>query len=135
MMKNYVMQTLQVATEQVLTPSILGETSPDIAFALYYGKFQTSGIKVKRITALIEDRLDRSHDYQNLLAELQQFYLSQRAHIMSGGVESAIKNLAVKHKGDHCALSRASCAFLVHVCHDEHRLFYQFFSIPSEQLK
>lgn len=134
MMKSYVMQTLHVATEQVMTPPKIDDKPPDVAFALYYGKFQASGVKVKRITGLIEDRLERSPDYPNLLGELQHFYMSQRAQIMSAGVEGAVRNLTVKHKGDHCALVRSACAFLVHVCHDEQRLFYQFFNSASEQL-
>lgn len=53
---------------------------------------------------------------------------------MSPGVDSAIKDLANANKGDNCALVRSSCAFIVHVCQDEHRLFYQFFTIASIQL-
>lgn len=49
-------------------------------------------------------------------------------------IEAAIKNLSLSYKGDHCALVRSSCAFMVHVCQDEHRLFYQFFTILSAQL-
>lgn len=139
MMKTYVIQALSAATEQVLTPRLdtvaSQDGSSDVAFALYYGKFQASSVKVKRITTLLEERLTNGvQEYAQLLSELQQFYLSQRAQIMSSGVESAIKNLTVKHKGDHCALVRSSCAFLVHVCHDEQRLFHQFFSVASEQL-
>lgn len=54
--------------------------------------------------------------------------------IMSSEVESAIKNLTGSYKGDHCALVRSASAFMVHVCQDEHRLFYQFFAKPSEHL-
>lgn len=53
---------------------------------------------------------------------------------MSSEVEAAIKNLTASYKGDHCALVRSSCAFMVHVCQDEHRLFYQFFSKQTNQL-
>lgn len=53
---------------------------------------------------------------------------------MSPEIEAAIKNLTASHKGDHCALVRSSCAFMVHICQDEHRLFYQFFTKPTHQL-
>ena len=53
---------------------------------------------------------------------------------MRSGVEQAIKDLSGKQKGDHCAMVRSACAFLVHVCQDEYRLYYQFFSTPSSQL-
>lgn len=86
MMKTYVIQALTTATEQVLSPKLSAElsiddNSPDIVFALYYGKFQASGIKVKRITALIEERINSCIDYQVLLSEIHQFYLSQRAQV------------------------------------------------------
>lgn len=53
---------------------------------------------------------------------------------MSTEIELAIKNLSGSYKGDHCALVRSACVFMVHVCQDEHRLFYQFFTKPSHQL-
>uniref|UniRef100_A0A182JUF3 Conserved oligomeric Golgi complex subunit 3 n=1 Tax=Anopheles christyi TaxID=43041 RepID=A0A182JUF3_9DIPT len=148
MMKTYVLGILSNATAQVLTPKgsgaarslealdqqKVGDPTADAAFVLFYGKFQASSPRVRRITALIEDRLDRSPDYEQLLGELHQNYLTQRATIMSSGVDQAIKDLAKKHKGDHCALVRSACAFMVHICQDEHRLFYQFFAKLSAQL-
>ncbi|XP_035776832.1 conserved oligomeric Golgi complex subunit 3-like isoform X2 [Anopheles albimanus] len=151
MMKVYVTNILANATAQVLSPKggqgaaaprslealeqiKVGDRTTEAAFALFYGKFQASAPRVKRITGLIEERLDRSPDYEILLGELHQTYLTQRATIMSGGVDQAIKELAKKHKGDHCALVRSACAFMVHICQDEHRLFYHFFAKPSEQL-
>lgn len=53
---------------------------------------------------------------------------------MSPEIESAIRNLTGSYKGDHCALVRSACAFMVHICQDEHRLFYQFFSESTYQL-
>ncbi|XP_049535661.1 conserved oligomeric Golgi complex subunit 3 isoform X1 [Anopheles darlingi] len=151
MMKVYVTNILANATAQVLSPKggqgaaaprslealeqlKVGDRATEAAFALFYGKFQASAPRVKRITGLIEERLDRSPDYEILLGELHQTYLTQRATIMSGGVDQAIKELAKKHKGDHCALVRSACAFMVHICQDEHRLFYHFFAKPSDQL-
>ncbi|XP_058823550.1 conserved oligomeric Golgi complex subunit 3 [Topomyia yanbarensis] len=139
MMKNYVGTILSNATAQILVPragskEVTVEQGLESAFALFYGKFQASAPKVKRITATIEERLDRSVEYEQLLAALHQHFLSQRATIMSAGVEQAIRDLSKKHRGDHCALVRSACAFMVHVCQDEHRLFYQFFTNPSSQL-
>ncbi|XP_071441730.1 conserved oligomeric Golgi complex subunit 3-like [Hetaerina americana] len=37
-------------------------------------------------------------------------------------------------RGDHCAIFRSACAFLVRVCEDEYQLFFQFFSAPSQLL-
>ena len=141
MIKNYVIQVLTVATDQILNPKVnpkeppkIADKSSEAAFAMFYGKFQASSAKIKSIIKLVEDRYEKNAEYENLLSELHQFYLSQRALIMSSGVDNAIKDLCTKHKGDHCALVRSSCTFLVHICQDEHRLFYQFFSIQSGQL-
>lgn len=143
MIRNYVTQALITATEQVLNPKNssavkdqfkIGDKTTDAAFALYYGKFQASSIKIKNVIKIVESRYEKNAEYDALLSELHQFYLSQRAQIMRSGVENAINDLCLKHKGDHCALFRASCTFLVHICQDEYRLFYQFFSIQSSQL-
>lgn len=137
MIKNYVIQVLTLATDQILNPKIntkISDKSSEAAFAVFYGKFQASSAKIKRIIKLVEDRFEKNPEYENLLQELHQFYLSQRALIMSSGIDMAIKDLCSKHKGDHCALVRSSCTFVVHICQDEHRLFFQFFGITSTQL-
>lgn len=146
LVKSNVNTVMSQATEATLHPkqvlansvnnsgSDLSITSPDAAFALYYGKYQTSAAKVKRISQMIETRIDVCPEYGNLLSELQQNYLNERATIMTPAVDKAIKDIKTHHKGDHCALMRSSCAFLVHICQDEQRLYYQFFSKESEQL-
>lgn len=72
--------------------------------------------------------------YQQLLIECHQYYFTQRELLLSSSVAGSITELSVTHKGDHCSLVRSSCAFLVHVCQDEHQLFYQFFSQPTPLL-
>lgn len=89
MMRNYVSQIFLTASAQVATAKEQSakmddkssSSSSDTAFAIYYGKFQASAPKAKRITAVIEERLDRSQEYEVLLAELHQTYLSQRANV------------------------------------------------------
>lgn len=145
LVKNYVNTVMSQATEATLHPkqstTVSGSgggessiTSPDAAFALYYGKYQTSAAKVKRVSQMIESRVEVCPEYENLLSELQQNYLNERATIMTPAVDKAIKDIKTQHKGDHCALMRSSCAFLVHICQDEQRLYYQFFVKESEQL-
>ncbi|XP_004521742.1 conserved oligomeric Golgi complex subunit 3 [Ceratitis capitata] len=116
------------------TNNVTTSSSPDAAFALYYGKYQTAAVKIKRVAQLVESRLERSVEYEQLLSEMHQNYLNERAIIMSPAVTKAILELKAAHKGDHCALTRSACAFLVHVCQDEQRLFFQFFALGSEQL-
>uniref|UniRef100_A0A0A1WN89 Conserved oligomeric Golgi complex subunit 3 n=1 Tax=Zeugodacus cucurbitae TaxID=28588 RepID=A0A0A1WN89_ZEUCU len=130
-------QALPNATANTLESekkTTITNSSPDAAFALYYGKYQTAAVKIKRVAQLVESRLERSAEYEQLLSEMHQNYLNERALIMSPAVNKAILELKAAHKGDHCALTRSACAFLVHVCQDEQRLFFQFFALGSEQL-
>lgn len=127
-------QSLNLTDSNNSSSMLSSSSSPDAAFALYYGKYQLSAAKIKRVSQLVESRLTKSSEYEQLLAEMQQNYLNERAAIMSPAVDKAIKDLKTTHKGDHCSLTRSACAFMVHVCQDEHRLYYQFFSLGSEQL-
>ncbi|XP_037958131.1 conserved oligomeric Golgi complex subunit 3 [Teleopsis dalmanni] len=143
LIKSYVIAVLTQATDATLHPKqsqlpvneVAAITTPDTAFALYYGKYQTSAAKIKRVTLLIEGRVEQSVEYEQLLNELQQAYFNERASIMSPAVSSAIKDLKTTHKGDHCSMMRSACGFLVYVCQDEHRLYYQFFSKGNEQFR
>ncbi|XP_011210557.2 conserved oligomeric Golgi complex subunit 3 [Bactrocera dorsalis] len=133
------LNTLQSTTANISdtdkkNSATITNSSPDAAFALYYGKYQTAAVKIKRVAQLVESRLERSAEYEQLLGEMHQNYLNERALIMSPAVNKAILELKAAHKGDHCALTRSACAFLVHVCQDEQRLFFQFFALGSEQL-
>lgn len=67
------------------------EKSSDAAFAIYYGKFQASAPKAKLITSVIEERLDRNTEYEQLLSELHQSYLSQRANVSDTTEQSNFK--------------------------------------------
>ncbi|KAH8266638.1 hypothetical protein KR018_004801 [Drosophila ironensis] len=140
LVRSYVTSVINQATEATLHPkqnapdASTALQAPDAAFALYYGKYQTAAAKVKRVAQLIETRLDNSHEYGQLMADLQQHYLAQRASVMSPAVNLSIQNVKLAHKGDHCSLTRSACAFLVHVCQDEQRLYYQFFSTGAEHL-
>jgi hypothetical protein len=66
--------------------------------------------------------------YRSLLEQCHQSYVNQREQLLSPSVRSTVAELSNAHRGDHCALVRAGCAFLVHVSQDEHQLFCQFFS-------
>lgn len=57
------------------------DTTSNTAFAIYYGKFQSCAPRVKRIMVLIEERLDRSVEYEILLTDLHQAFLTQRANV------------------------------------------------------
>lgn len=63
MIKNYVKQVFINATKQALPPEeakvpVDSVLNSEVAFSVYYGKFQTSAIKLKPILEQIEIRAD-----------------------------------------------------------------------------
>ncbi|GFG40674.1 hypothetical protein Cfor_06711 [Coptotermes formosanus] len=136
MIRGHVVEALAHATQQVLLPAahVPSAATHNTALALCYGKFQASAPRVKPLLTQVEDRVTRSAEYQQLLTECHQYYFTQRELLLSSSVTASITELSITHKGDHCSLMRSSCACLVHVCQDEHQLFYQFFSQPTPLL-
>lgn len=143
LIRQYASSVMAQATEATLHPKrgpteegaiSASSSSPDTTFALYYGKYQMSAAKIKPISQMIEERLDVIKEYVQLLDDLQQCYLGERSTIMIPAVDKTINDIQSQHKADHCALIRSACAFLVHICQDEQRLYYQFFTKDSENL-
>ncbi|EEC11873.1 hypothetical protein IscW_ISCW008817 [Ixodes scapularis] len=71
---------------------------------------------------------DWEYTYQELLDGCHQCYFSQRETLLGPSVSTAMNELATAHQRDHCSLVRSGCAFLVHLCEDEHQLYMQFFT-------
>ncbi|KAG1667317.1 Conserved oligomeric Golgi complex subunit 3 [Nymphon striatum] len=143
MIKAHVTHALENATQQALPKTDSGGliTDPkhptaayDNAFTLFYGKFRTNAPRIKSLIEQIEDRVDKSDEYKELLSDCHNCYFHQRDTLLSSSVTAAINDLGSSHHRDHCALVRSGCAFLIHVCEDEHQLFYQFFSHHAPQL-
>lgn len=66
MMKQYVSQTLIGAKNQVL-PNVTSQTNETdrtdgTNFALFYGRFQASAFKIKKVIYNIEQRLDKAQE-------------------------------------------------------------------------
>lgn len=66
MMKLYVSQTLVSAKNQVLpsgnSQAAEGGKTDSSNFAIFYGKFQASSFKIKKIIYNIEERLEKSEE-------------------------------------------------------------------------
>lgn len=134
MIRSYVINTLQNTTHQVL-PKREGLSSPnENAFTLYYGKFRTHSPRIRALMEQIEERVENNVTYQQLLEDCHQCFFSQRELLLGPSVSVAITDLANTHQRDHCSLLRSGCVFLVHLCEDEHQLYQQFFSRPTDQL-
>ena len=73
-------------------------------------------------------------EYQNLLQDCHSCYFQQRQMLLGPCVNDAVNQLLANYQKDHCSLVRSGCAFLVHVCEDEHELYGQFFSASTPHL-
>lgn len=134
MVKSYVTKSLENATQQVIPKSGSEKPTTDNAAVLYYGKFRTNAPRIKSLMAEIEDRVENSPEYTNLLSDCYQCYFAQRQKLLGPCVTDAVSQLSQKYQRDYCSLVRSGCAFLVHVCEDEHALFHQFFSTATPEL-
>uniref|UniRef100_A0A3B3R7D3 Conserved oligomeric Golgi complex subunit 3 n=1 Tax=Paramormyrops kingsleyae TaxID=1676925 RepID=A0A3B3R7D3_9TELE len=133
-MKSHTVNTLQNLTSQLMKRDPLGAASVDNAFTLYYVKFRAAAPKVKTLIEQIEQRSEKIPEYQQLLGEIHQSYLDQRQVLLAPSISSTITDLTSQNNKDHCALVRSGCAFMLHVCQDEHQLYSEFFSKPTPKL-
>uniref|UniRef100_A0A8C2ZWC6 Conserved oligomeric Golgi complex subunit 3 n=1 Tax=Cyclopterus lumpus TaxID=8103 RepID=A0A8C2ZWC6_CYCLU len=117
-MKIHIVNTLQHLTSQ-LTKRTFSST-----FLLFF----------QSLIEQIEQRAEKIPEYHQLLDEVHQCYLDQRELLLSPSITSTITDLTNQNIKDHCALVRSGCAFMVHVCQDEHQLYYEFFSKPTPKL-
>ncbi|KAM9484847.1 conserved oligomeric Golgi complex subunit 3 [Salvelinus alpinus] len=133
-MKTHTVNTMQNLTNQLTKRDPLGLANADNAFTLYYVKFRAAAPKVRTLIEQIEQRSERIPEYHQLLEEIHQCYLDQREQLLSPSITSTITDLTSQNNKDHCALVRSGCAFMVHVCQDEHQLYNEFFSKPTTRL-
>lgn len=134
LIKSHTVNTMQNLTSQLTKRDPLGAPNADNAFTLYYVKFRAAAPKVRRLIEQVEQRSEVIPEYQQLLDEIHQCYLDQRELLLSPSINSTITDLTGQNNKDHCALVRSGCAFMVHVCQDEHQLYNEFFSKPSPKL-
>ncbi|KAK2188450.1 hypothetical protein NP493_132g06036 [Ridgeia piscesae] len=127
LIRTHVFNILNGATQQVLPNKEIPAPADD-AFTLFYGKFRANAPRVKGLLDQIQQRTDKGPEYDQLLRDCHQCYFQQRELLLGPSITNAVKELAGKHVRDHCALVRSGSAFMVHVCEDEHQLFYHFFS-------
>uniref|UniRef100_A0A8D3C4L0 Conserved oligomeric Golgi complex subunit 3 n=1 Tax=Scophthalmus maximus TaxID=52904 RepID=A0A8D3C4L0_SCOMX len=133
-MKIHIVNTMQNLTSQLTKRDPMGLTNADNAFTLYYVKYRAAAPKVRSLIEQIEQRAEKVPEYHQLLDEIHQCYLEQREQLLSPSITSTITDLTNQNGKDHCALVRSGCAFMVHVCQDEHQLFNEFFSKPTPKL-
>uniref|UniRef100_A0A672SJ98 Conserved oligomeric Golgi complex subunit 3 n=1 Tax=Sinocyclocheilus grahami TaxID=75366 RepID=A0A672SJ98_SINGR len=135
LIKSHTVSSLQNLTAQLTKrQDPLGAPNADNAFTLYYVKFRAAAPKVRRLIEQVEQRSNTIPEYQQLLDEIHQCYLEQREVLLSPSINSTFTDLTSQNNKDHCALVRSGCAFMVHVCQDEHQLYNEFFSKPSSKL-
>ncbi|XP_056411388.1 conserved oligomeric Golgi complex subunit 3 isoform X1 [Hyla sarda] len=134
LMKTYTVNTLQNLTNQLLKRDPSTAPQSDNAFTLFYVKFRGAAPKVRTLIEQMEQRSEKLPEYQLLLGEIHQCYLDQRESLLSPSITSTITDLTCQNNRDHCTLVRSGCAFMVHVCQDEHQLYKEFFTKPTPKL-
>ncbi|OWK00962.1 COG3 [Cervus elaphus hippelaphus] len=117
LMKTYTVNTLQNLTNQLLKRDPSSVPNADNAFTLFYVKFRAAAPKVRQ-----------------LLTDIHQCYLDQRELLLGPSITCTVTELTSQNNRDHCALIRSGCAFMVHVCQDEHQLYNEFFTKPTSKL-
>ncbi|XP_075708378.1 conserved oligomeric Golgi complex subunit 3 isoform X2 [Rhinoderma darwinii] len=134
LMKTYTVNTLQNLTSQLMRRDPSTAPHSDNAFTLFYVKFRGAAPKVRMLIEQMEQRSEKLPEYQLLLGEIHQCYLDQRENLLSPSITSTITDLTSQNNRDHCTLVRSGCAFMVHVCQDEHQLYNEFFTKPTPKL-
>uniref|UniRef100_A0A8C3LFS2 Conserved oligomeric Golgi complex subunit 3 n=1 Tax=Chrysolophus pictus TaxID=9089 RepID=A0A8C3LFS2_CHRPC len=94
----------------------------------------TSQLMKRTLIEQVEQRAEKMPEYQQVLNEIHQCYLDQRELLLGPSISSTVTELTSQNNRDHCALVRSGCAFMVHVCQDEHQLYNEFFTKPTPKL-
>ncbi|KAF7271010.1 hypothetical protein GWI33_016070 [Rhynchophorus ferrugineus] len=139
---NFVNNILIETSKQIITGSENNDLSlqhhkdsvSESIFALYYGKFQSSSVKMKKILEIIEQKQDKNDHYKNTMYDCQTSYFKQRLPILEAAVSKALQELNNQHRTDYSVLFRSCCLFTVKVCTDEVMCYNFFFSSLSSQL-
>ncbi|XP_063088826.1 conserved oligomeric Golgi complex subunit 3 isoform X3 [Cavia porcellus] len=134
LMKTYTVNTLQTLTNQLLKRDPSSIPNVDNSFTLFYVKFRAAAPKVRTLIEQIEERSEKIPEYQQLLSDIHQCYLFQRELLLGPSIACTVAELTSQNNRDHCALVRSGCAFMVHVCQDEHQLYNEFFTKPTPKL-
>ncbi|RDD46014.1 Conserved oligomeric Golgi complex subunit 3, partial [Trichoplax sp. H2] len=133
MIKHYVVSRFKNTT-QIILKQTNRVIPPERVFTEYYNNFRTSSAKVKVVTELVEQRANKSKEYFALLQDCRQCYTTQRIAIMTGYIQRWIQTILQEHLRDHCAQVRAGCKFMLHVCHDEYELYFNFYGMGSDEI-
>ncbi|OXB79831.1 UNVERIFIED_CONTAM: hypothetical protein H355_000993 [Colinus virginianus] len=134
LIKTYTVNTLQNLTSQLMKRDPSAVPNSDNAFTLFYVKFRAAAPKVRTLIEQVEQRSEKMPEYQQVLNEIHQCYLDQRELLLGPSISSTVTELTSQNNRDHCALVRSGCAFMVHVCQDEHQLYNEFFTKPTPKL-
>ncbi|CAH3965510.1 unnamed protein product [Pieris brassicae] len=134
LIRSYVNHILNQATEQVLSPEEPDGETVDMAYAVYFGKFQAVGPKLRMVISEVEKRAESNEDYAHLLSDIQREYASRRQKVAGGPTAGALA-VAGEQARDHCAMLRSACSLLALALRDECALYEHFFSSTSQALE
>nr|CAG4643782.1 EOG090X02EM [Lepidurus arcticus] len=148
LIKSWVVQALESSTLQaksgqadalLLTSQLPGGNKAPVpeshAYTLLYGKFRAHAAKMRILMEAVESRLSEGPEYDQVWSDCLGVYFVQRNALLKPSLAASLKDLSAAYLRDNCALVRASCAFLLHVCQDEAQLYNQFFDQASSKFE
>lgn len=95
LIQHHVFNQFSNATESILNPreTETDTKNSDAALALFYGRFQSVLPKVKGVLEQVESKSLKRQEYEVLLTECYQSYLSNRGMVLGPGVTQALNSV------------------------------------------
>ncbi|KAJ6233817.1 conserved oligomeric golgi complex component 3 [Anaeramoeba flamelloides] len=133
--KNHFSKVIKTTTSQVANYiknlGQLSETSitKPSEVSVFYVRFSTIAPKLKQYISQIEIRNNRK-DSQLLLKDCKSIYVQSRINLLYLPVKTHLETI-IETKDDIHYLARAGCAYIIGLCDQEYQLFYEFFSLGT----
>lgn len=159
MIRNYIINSIESTTKAVQPDSGDNISEGDSVFTLFYGRYQFNSHRIKSLAQLLEERVSLSENYRKLLDECHESYFKSREILMGPVLSAALDEMVSQclrppqpshgQSGEEASktsevtsgtakyseLLRNSSRMLLHICKDEHHLFFQFFTQNTDQLE
>lgn len=138
--KSYIISVLDTCKMMSSLPSFLPVSATDgvtiditkgSKFVAQYGRFQTIATRLKPLLTELENRAEKSYEYECALEETLKYYVTLRQQIIGPSLRDSFSELVASRVGDYCSLLRTAATQLIYMSQDEDKLYYQFFSKPS----
>ncbi|OQV12824.1 Conserved oligomeric Golgi complex subunit 3 [Hypsibius exemplaris] len=132
--RNFQSALAQVAAAPATTASPHDENALN-TLSNFYSVFQQASASLR---TLLRDLDQRGVQYQvfygDLIQDCHRMYFSARGQLLNPFIGAAVGDFRRNARQNISELFRIVCSFLVRICREEYRLYYQYFSQPSPAL-